>query len=106
MITQKQLFNYLKANPLNVKVHFGDLEELNGNDYIFVDLITDNLIASDDKGIYKTTIQITIATKDYDDRNTLTKYVKDYINVSCRYDRQNEYQYFLAILECEVIFNG
>lgn len=106
MITQKELFDYLKANPLNVKVHYGDLEELGGEDYIFVDLINDNLIGFDDKGIYKTTIQITIATTDYDNRNTLTNYVKDFINVSCTYDRQNEYQYFIAILECEVIFNG
>ena len=106
MITQKELFDYLKLNPLNVKVWVGDLDDLEGEDYIFVDLITDNLIASDDKGIYKSTIQITIATQSYDDRNTLTDYVKDYLNVSARYDRQDEYQYFLAILECEVIFNG
>lgn len=106
MITQKELLDYLKLNTLNTKVHCGDLPSLNGEDYIFVDLLDDVVIPSDDKAIYKTSIQIVVASQDYEVRNTLVSYIKDKLNVSVRYDRQNEYQYFLAYCECEVIFNG
>ncbi|MDO5332092.1 MAG: hypothetical protein Q4E99_05370 [Bacillota bacterium] len=103
-MTQQELFDYLKANPLSVNVHFGDLFDLKGQDYIFVSMVSETLIPSDDKGSYKTALQITIATKDFDRRKELVDYVKDFINVSVRYDIADQFQYFLAHCDCEMIF--
>lgn len=105
-MTQKEIFDYLKANPLNVAVHVGDLEDLNGRDYIFLDFLYDELIGFDNKGIYKTEIQITIVTKDYEDRRALVNYVKEGFNVSVSYETSDEFLYYLARCRTEVIIHG
>lgn len=94
--TQKGIFEYLQNNPLGVPVHIGDLEDMNGSDYIFLDYLTDRLIGWDDKGTYKTELQITVATKDFDNRKILTDYVRDYINVSTMFDKSLEFEYYIS----------
>ena len=56
--TQKEIYDYLLANPLEVDVSVGDVEDLNGKDYIFLDYTSDNLISSDNRGVYQTYLQI------------------------------------------------
>lgn len=94
--TQKGIYDYLCANPLGVPVHIGDLEDMNGSDYIFLDYLTERIIGYDDKGTYKMELQITVATKDFDNRKTLTDYVRDYINVSTMYDKSLEFEYYIS----------
>lgn len=102
-MTQKDIYDYLSANPLGVAVHVGDLEDLHGNDYIFLDFLSDDLIGFDNGGIYKTEIQITVVTKDFENRKVLTQYVKDKFNVSVSYETSDEFLYFLARCRTEAI---
>ena len=66
--TQKELYELLCTNPLNVDVHIGDLDDMQGKDYIFLDFINDVAIGYDDNGDYQTIIQISVATKDFEKR--------------------------------------
>lgn len=95
-MTQKDIYEALLKNPLNVEVHIGDLEDLNGKDYIFLDFTTDDIMPSDDKGAYQTFIQITCATKNWKDRKTLVKFIKELFNVSITYETSSSFQYYLA----------
>lgn len=101
--TQKEIYDYLLLNPLNVDVAVGDVESLNGKDYLFFDYIDDVLISSDDRGVYKTSIQITVATRDFANRRTLVNYIKDFLNVAVNYDKATDFEYFLARCTCEVL---
>lgn len=101
--SQKEIYEYLLANPLNVAVEVGDVEDLNGLDYIFLDFTNDELIGSDDRGCYQSFIQITVATKDFENRKILTRYVKDYLNVSVNYQKSAEFEYYLANCTCGVL---
>lgn len=103
--SQKQIYEYLLTNPLHVDVSVGDVEDLNGKDYIFFDYLTDELVGSDNRGIYRTGIQITVATKDYEDRKTLVEFVKNYLNVSISYEKSFEFEYFVARCNCTVLIH-
>lgn len=103
--TQKDIFDYLKANPLNVKVDVGDIEDMNGEDYIFFDYISDSIMASDNRGVYKTYIQITIATRDFENRKVLVDYVKQLFNVEVTYEKSIDFEYYLARLNCGVLID-
>lgn len=94
--TQKQIYDYFNANPTGAIVWFGDLEDLNGQDYIFIDYLYDNLIGYDDRGTYRTNIQITVATKQFETRKLLTEYVHDFMNVSTTYDTSTEFEYYVS----------
>lgn len=94
--TQKGIYDYLCANPLGTAVNVGDLEDLNGQDYIFLDFLNEDLIGYDDKGTYRTELQITVACKDFENRKTLTKYVQDYMNVSTYYETSYAFEYYLS----------
>ena len=104
--TQKEIGDFLKANPYNVPVHVGDLENMNGNSYIFLDYLYENLIASDNGGCYKTTIQISIYTKEFELRKKITDYVRGLTQFSIVYQGSDEGNYFVAILQSEVFING
>lgn len=106
MISQQELYDYLLANPLNVDVNIGALQNMNGKDYIFLDYLTDTLIPSNDKGCHQTSLQITIATKDFERRKTLVAYVKQKLNVLINYDTDNEFEYFVARCECGVLMRN
>lgn len=101
--TQKQINDYLEGNPLQVSVAFGNVSNMNGRDYILVTYQTDDLIGSDDKGIYQSYIQITIATKDFANRKRLVDYVKDRFNVSIIYEKSDEFEYYLAHCDCGLL---
>lgn len=105
-MTQKDIYELLQKNPLNVDVWVGDLDDLNGKDYIFLDFLNDDLIGSDDSGVYQSFIQITVATKSFDNRATLVQFIKKYFNVSVEYERSTEFQYFLARCQTGVLLNG
>lgn len=94
--TQKEIYDYLVANPLHTKVHVGDLEDLNGNDYIFLDYLSDTAMLRDDDADYQTTIQISVLTKNYEDRKTLVKYIKDKFLSAPTYSRSVEFEYYQA----------
>lgn len=103
--TQKQIYDYLRANPLGVEVSVGDVKNLNGGDYIFLDYTNDNLIGYDNRGTYQNYIQITTATRDFEDRKTLVKYIKQFLNVSVTYEKAIDFEYFVARCECGVLMH-
>lgn len=103
--TQKQIYDYLCANPLGVDVSVGDVKNLNGGDYIFLDYTNDNLIGYDNNGTYQSYIQITTATRDFEDRKTLVKYIKQFLNVSVFYEKAIDFEYFIARCECGVLID-
>lgn len=94
--TQKEIYDYLKSNPLNVEVHIGDLEDMNGKDYIFLDYLNDIAMLSDDNACYQTVIQISVLTKQYNDRKTLVKYIKNKFLSAPIYSKSSEYEYYQA----------
>ena len=94
--TQTELKQYLESNPLNVKVEFGIITDLNNQDYIFVDLLREQAVGFDNNGLYLSTIQFVIATKDFDNRKTLVKYIKDMFTCSFSYDKADESEYYAA----------
>jgi len=105
--TQKEIYDYLSNNPLGVTVSIGDVENLNSADYIFLDYTSDEIIGSDNEGTYQTFIQVTVATRDFDDRATLVKYVKDYFKVmSIDYEKSFEFEYFLARMNKGILMKG
>jgi len=101
--TQGQIYNYLSQNPLNLEVFVGDAENLNGGDYIFFDITNEDMIHYDNRGAYQTYIQITIATKNYDNRNLLVNYVKKFLNVTVNYEKAIDFEYFIARCECGIL---
>lgn len=95
--TQKEIYEYLKDNPLGTRVHIGDLEDMQGNDYIFLDYLNDLAILSDDRADYQTIIQISVLTKDFEDRKTLVNYIKkQFLSATPTYSRSDEYEYYQA----------
>lgn len=94
--TQKEIYDYLLANPLGVKVHIGDLEDMEGNDYIFLDILNDIAILSDDNACYQTVIQISVLTKQYADRRALVKYIKQEFLSAPTYLFSDEHEYYQA----------
>jgi len=103
--TQSQIYDYLRANPLGVDVSVGDVKNLNGGDYIFLDYTNDELIGYDNEGTYQSYIQITTATRDFEDRKTLVKYIKDYLNVTVTYEKAIDFEYFVARCTCGVLMD-
>lgn len=103
--TQKDIYDYMCANPLGIDVSVGDVKNLNGGDYIFLDYTNDELISYDDEGTYQSYIQVTIATRDFEDRKTLVRYVKNYLNVSVMYEKAIDFEYFVARCTCGVLMH-
>lgn len=103
MYTQKEIWDYLVANPLSAPVNVGDIDLKNGRDYIFLDYVGDDVLASDNRGDYRRNIQITIATKNFENRNILVRYVKQLLNVSVQYDKAFDFEYFMARCECGIL---
>lgn len=101
VISQKELGNYLANNPLHVAVHVGDLDNMNGKDYIFLDYLYDRLIPFDDNGCYKTSIQISVYVKDFASRKVLVDYIKQLSPFNIDYDSSNEGNYFIANMTAE-----
>lgn len=94
--TQKEIYDFLKANPLNTAVHIGDLEDMNGQDYIFMDYFSDVPMLRDDNADYQSIIQITVLTKDYENRKTLVNYIKSEFLIAPEYSFSEEHEYYQA----------
>lgn len=101
--SQSDIYQYLLANPLGVTVEVGDVADLNGKDYIFFDYTNDDLISYDNRGTYQNYIQITVATRDFEDRKTLVNYVKDYLNVTVTYEKAIDFEYWVARCTCGIL---
>lgn len=94
--TQKEVYDYLLANPLETAVHFGNLEDMDGKDYIFVDYYNDVPMLRDNDADYQSVLQISVLTKDYENRKTLTDYIKDKFLISPNYSFSDEHEYYMA----------
>lgn len=94
--TQKQIYEYLLANPLSVPVHIGDLEEMNGQDYIFLDYLNDVPMLRDNNADYQSVIQISVLTKDFEHRKALVDYIKQKFLIAPEYSFSDEHEYYMA----------
>jgi len=103
--TQKEIYDYLVANPLNTAVHIGDLADMKGQDYIFLDFLNDVSIKSDDSADYQTLIQISVCTKDFENRKTLTKYIKQQFLSAPTYSKSDEGEYYVSQFTIGVFLN-
>jgi len=104
--TQKEIYDYLVANPLNIDVHIGDLEDMNGKDYIFLDYMNDVAMLRDNNADYQTLIQISVLTKDFEDRKTLVNYIKEEFLSAPTYSKSEEFEYYQAQFTIGVIISG
>ena len=102
--TQKEIWDYLTSNPLNVAVHVGDLEDMNNQDYIFFDYLTDNPISADN-GYTDSLInvQFSVVTKDFEARKTLVKYIKDKFVCTVSFDHSEEHEYYIAYMRTTLL---
>lgn len=94
--TQKEIYDYLKANPLGTQVHIGDLEDMDGQDYIFLDYMNEEPMLRDNEADYQMFIQISVLTKDFEDRKVLVNYIKQKFLIAPEYSRSDESEYYQA----------
>ena len=104
--TQKEIYDYLKANPLGTNVHIGDLEDMNGQDYIFLDYLNDVPMLRDNEADYQSIIQISVLTKDFEDRKTLVNYIKQKFLIAPQYSKSDEFEYYQAQFTTGVFISG
>lgn len=104
--TQKEIYDYLCLNPLKAHVAVGDVKAMNGGDYILLDYQSESIIPSDNKGVYETYLQITVATKNFENRKLLTDYIKNLLTVSVAYEKSIEFEYFVARCSCGILMYG
>lgn len=101
--TQKEIYDYLVANPTNTEVHIGDLEDMNGKDYIFLDFLNDVAMLRDNNADYQTMIQISVTTKDFEKRKTLVQYIKNEFLSAPSFSKSQESEYYVAQFTIGVI---
>lgn len=101
--SQKDIYDYLCLNPLGVTVKVGDVSSLNGEDYLFLSYTNDELISYDNEATYQTYIQITVATRDFENRKKLVNYIKDYLTVTVSYEKAIDFEYWVARCVCGVL---
>lgn len=94
--SQRGIYDTLRGNPLGIDVCIGDLEDMNGKDYIFLDYENEDLIPSDDHGVYRTSIQVTVASRNFDRLKITTNYLKSIYNFSVDYEKSSDFEYYLA----------
>lgn len=105
--TQAEIYNYLCDNPYDINVHIGDLEDMQGNDYVFFDYLTENIIGADNKSVaYRVNVQFTIAVKDFTKIKPMVDYIKDMFVVTVNYEKSEEHEYYLARCETWVFIYG
>lgn len=94
--TQKEIYEYLKENPLGTEVHIGDLEDMQGKDYIFLDYLNDLPILRDNDAYYQTALQISVTVKKFEDRKVLVNYIKKKFLSAPTYTKSDEFEYYVA----------
>ena len=105
-MTQKDIYDYLLANDLGFEVNVGALDDLNGLDYFFLNYIGEDLIGYDNRGAYRTEIQITVASRDFEKMRRGVQYIKDKFNVSIYYNKSAEFEYYTADCTFSIILHG
>lgn len=93
---QKEIFDYLKVNPLNIEVRMGAVPDMEGQDYIILDYLNDIPTLHDDTACYQKQMQITCLTKDYENRKTLINYIQDKFLTSANYMMSDQSDYYIA----------
>lgn len=106
VFTQKEIYDFLKANPLNVDVHIGDLEDMQGKDYIFLDYKNDVPTLRDNDAYYQSILQISVLTRDFRDRRTLCNYIKTKFLSAPTYSKSIEFEYYQAQFDIGVFIYG
>jgi len=106
VFTQKEIVDYLKANPLSFEVKTGNLDNLNNKDYIFFDYLYDNIIGADNKAMYSSTVQFSVLTKDFEKRKAICKYIQKWFAVRFEYEKSDESEYYQATGTTEVFVSG
>lgn len=102
--TQAEIWNYLCSNPLNVAVHVGDLEDMNNQDYIFFDYLTDNPISADNGYTDSLTeVQFSVVVKDFETRKKLVKYIKEMFVCTISFDHSEEHEYYIAYMNTRIL---
>lgn len=104
--TQKEIYDYLKANTLSVKVHIGDLEDMDGEDYIFLDYLNELPFLRDNTADYQTIIQISVCTTDFEKRKTLVSYIQKKFLSAPTYSKSTESEYYVAQFTFGVLISG
>lgn len=105
-LTQKEIYDFLCDNPLGTDVHIGDLEDMDGKDYIFLDYLNDVAMLRDNNADYQTMIQISAVTKDFEKRKTLVKYIKQLFLSAPIYSKSEESEYYVAQFTVGVILSS
>lgn len=103
--TQKEIYTYLLNNPERIDVHIGDLEDMDGKDYIFLDFLNDVAMLRDNNADYQTMIQISVTTKDFEKRKTLTDYIQSEFLSAPVYSKSAESEYYIAQFTIGVILS-
>lgn len=101
--TQKEIYDYLVANPLGMDVHIGDLDDMDGKDYIFLDFLNDVAMTRDNTADYQTMIQISVTTKDFEKRKTLVPYIQQEFLSAPTFSKSQESEYYIAQFTIGVI---
>lgn len=94
--TQKEIYEYLADNPLNIEVRMGAVEDMLGQDYIILEYLNDIPTLHDNTAIYQKQMQITCLTRDYEDRKTLINYVQAKFLTSANYTMSDQSDYYIA----------
>lgn len=101
--TQKEIYQYLLANPFNVDVHIGDLEDMQGKDFIFLDYNAEQPILRDNNAYYQTHLQISVLTRNFEKRKALVKYIQKEFLSAPTYSKSDESQYYQAQFDVYVL---
>lgn len=96
MMSQKEIYDYLLANPLNVAVHIGDLDDMQGKDYIFLDYTDEREILRDNNADYQSIIQISVYTRNFENRKTLVNYIQKKFLSAPSFTKSDEADYYVA----------
>lgn len=103
--TQTEIKEYMEANPYGFLFHIGDLASLNNQDYIFFAYASERLISADNKADYVSSVEVSIASTDYDKVRAVARYVQGLFNIGFTYSNSDEHEYYLAQGETEVFIS-
>lgn len=104
--TQKEIYDYLSANPLGIEVRMGAVPDMEGNDYIILDYLNDISILHDNTACYQKLMQITCLTKDYEDRKSLITYIQNKFLTNATYTMSSQSDYYIAQFTIGVFIYG
>lgn len=100
-LTQKELLELIKNNPLGIDVFWNELSLENNEDVIFLDRISDRLILFDNTSIKFHKVQITCYIKNFDDLNIIVSYI-DSLNFLTSFIFYKNNDYNVAAAEIEI----